>query len=387
MSLGVSHRLGDLHGRVLANTEGTLVLFQAGRVTRCPCPVAAREAVRPGDLVAVEGGELVFHAPGPGQWPPPSSSPAADLGAFTGDRFLRLAERSRLLQATRGWFCSQGFTEVETPLIVPSPGTETHLDPVLVKLTWRPGAAPTDAWLITSPEYAMKRLLAAGAGPIFQLGRVFRDGERGRHHRPEFTMLEWYRPWVRDGYEALFGDCEALIRHLAGQRHLRWRGANYDLEGPWRRTSFFEALETRAGLREPRRLGPDAWFAALVERVEPTLGVDGPEFLTEWPASLASLSRRKADDPEVAERFELYLGGLELANAFAELTDPVEQRARCEADNAERRALGRPELPLDPRFLAALEVGLPPSAGIALGFDRLAMVLADSADIADVLTF
>jgi lysyl-tRNA synthetase class 2 len=200
-------------------------------------------------------------------------------------------------------------------------------------------------------------------------------------------MLEWYRPWVRDGYEALFGDCEALLGQLAGGRHLTWQGRRFDLSPPWRRLGFFEALETRAGLTDPRRLDPDAWFTALVERVEPTLGAEAPEFLTEWPAALASLSRRKADDPEVAERFELYLGGLELANAFAELTDPVEQRARCEADNAERRSLKRPELPLDPRFLGALEAGLPPSAGIALGFDRLAMLLTDSADIADVLAF
>jgi lysyl-tRNA synthetase class 2 len=385
---GDPHRLADIHGRVLAIHEGTLVVFDAGRVTRHPVSPTVVAAVAPGDLVALgSNGELAFHTAGPGQWPPPSGHPAADLGAFFGDRLTRLAARSRLLQATRAWFCDAGFTEVETPLIVPSPGTETHLDPVAVRLAWHPGAPPEDAWLITSPEYAMKRLLAAGAGPIFQLGRVFRDGERGRNHRPEFTMLEWYRPWVRDGYEALFSDCEALLGHLAGGSELTWRGQSFDLRPPWRRLSFFEALETRADLRDPRRLDPDAWFAALVERVEPTLGAEAPEFLVEWPASLASLARRKADDPEVAERFELYLGGLELANAFAELTDADEQRARCEADNVERLALGRPELPLDPRFLGALTAGMPPSAGIALGFDRLAMLLLDAGAIDDVVAF
>ncbi len=362
------------------------MLFHAGAVLRCEVAGEVADAVAPGDLVALDDdGQLVFHAPGPGQWPPPSQHPGAELGAFLSGRLNRLARRSALLQATRAWFAARGFLEVETPLVVPSPGTETHLDPVSVRLSWEPGAPPRDAWLITSPEYAMKRLLAAGAGPIYQLGKVFRDAERGRNHRPEFTMLEWYRPWVQDGYEALFADCESLLVTLAGGTRLSWRGRSFDLQPPWRRLGFFEALETRADLRDPRRLDPDAWLAALVERVEPTLGVDGPEFLVEWPAALASLSRRKAEDPEVAERFELYLGNLELANAFAELTDAAEQRARCEADNAERRALGRPELPLDPRFLGALEAGMPPSAGIALGFDRLAMILSDADDIADVL--
>jgi lysyl-tRNA synthetase class 2 len=270
---------------------------------------------------------------------------------------------------------------------VKSPGTETHLDPVSAAVIWEPGGRREAAYLITSPEYAMKRLLAAGAGPIFQLGRVFRDGERGGNHRPEFTMLEWYRPWRDDGYEGLFADCEGLIGTLAERDTLVWKGRRFDLRPPWRRITFFDALKERADIVDPRGLTPEAWLEALVDRVEPTLGEDGPEFLTEWPMALASLARRAPHDPDVAERFELYIGQLELANAFAELTDATEQRARCEADNVERRALGRPELPLDAAFLGALEVGMPPSTGIALGFDRLVMLLTDSATIDAVSAF
>ncbi len=370
---------------MLAVRGHTLFLFHDGVVETLD--VHGASGVEPGDLVAVRDGAVVTRIAGPGQWPPPEGHPAAELGAFVGGRWGRLKRRGELLAATRAWFGRAGFTEVETPLIVASPGTETHLDPVGVRYRASPGKAEEDAWLITSPEYAMKKLLVAGAGPIYQLGRVFRDGERGARHRPEFTMLEWYRPWVDDGYAQLFGDCEGLIRTLAGGERLEWNGRTFDLSGPWRRLRFFDVLEARGGLTDPRRLDPDAWFAALVEKVEPTLGADAPEFLTEWPMALASLARRAPHDPEVAERFELYLGGLELANAFAELTDAEEQRARCVADNVERAALGRPTLPLDETFLGALSAGMPPSAGIALGFDRLAMLLTGVTHIDDISSF
>jgi lysyl-tRNA synthetase class 2 len=372
-------------GRVLAVSGSTLFVFNAGQTFVVDVDDAG--TVSPGDLVRVAARRVVLRIPGPGQWPPDGRHPAADLAGLLNGRLARLQRRSLLLQKTRGWFTARGFTEVETPLIVPSPGTETHLDPVAVRWTPHPGAQPTDAWLITSPEYAMKRLLVAGAGPIFQLGRVFRDGERGGRHRPEFTMLEWYRPWVDDGYESLFADCEDLLTTLAGANHVAWGGKRFELKPPWPRITFFDALRERADIAHPRDLGPEVWLTALVERVEPTLGAEHPEFLTEWPIELASLSRRSATDPAVSERFELYLGQLELANAFAELTDADEQRARCMADNAERTALGRPPLPLDERFLGALAAGMPPSTGIALGFDRLVMILTDAATIDEVSAF
>jgi len=381
-SRGASQRI---HGRVLATGDDAFVVFDDGRLHH----VAPNPEVRVGDLVTVdESTTMVVHR-GDGEWPPPPGAAGADLGRFVGPRFERLRARADLLAATRAWFSERGFMAVETPLLVRSPGTEVHLDPVPATLTPTHGAAPEPRWLITSPEYAMKRLLAAGAGPIYQLGRVFRDGERGARHRPEFTMLEWYRPWV-DGYEALMDDCEQWLGALARRRHgtatLTWRGQRYDLTPPWPRITFFELLRQRAGIVNPEALDEDGWLAALVD-VEHTLGATRPELVTEWPAALASLSRKKLDDPRVAERFELYVGGLELGNAFAELTDPHEQRARCEHDNRVRRASGKPELPLDEDFLGALTAGMPPSAGIAVGFDRVAMLMLDADRIDDVLAF
>lgn len=373
-------------GRVVAVRDGRVILFDAGRVVDLVCEGASdHRPVRPGDLVTVEHGVAHVLIEGRGEWPPSMGESGADLARFTPTRFERLGKRARLVRELRAWFDRQGFLEVETPLVVPSPGTEVHLDPVPVRLSEGPGRDPLPRWLITSPEYAMKRLLAAGSPPIYQICKVFRDGERGGNHRPEFTMLEWYRPWV-DGYECLMRDCEALLTTLAGDA-LTWRGRRYDLRPPWPRHTFHALLRERADIADPYALDPDAQLFAWVDRVEATLGEERPELVIEWPVALASLSRVKADDPRVAERFELYLGRLELANAFAELTDADEQRRRCEEDNAERLRTGRPVLPLDEDFLGALSAGMPPSAGIALGLDRLMMVLTDAATIDEVLAF
>lgn len=383
-----------LYGRVLAVASHAFVVLEHGaavvRTIAGPCPGAV------GDLVAVvfAGGDgagvdreavrVEVVARGPGLWPPEGAG--RDLARFDARRWAMLRRRAELVQATRRWFEREGFLEVETPTLVPSAGTETHLDPVAATLHPRPGAAAETHWLVTSPEYAMKRLLAGGAGPIWQLAKVFRDGERGNNHRPEFSILEWYRPFVAD-YAPLMADCESLITTLAGGPRLRWRGRDYDLSPPWPRLRFFDLCRERADIAHPEELDVERWLAALVDRIEPTLGEERPEFLCEWPAAMASLARRKADDPRVAERFELYLGRLELGNAFAELTDASEQRARCLAENDERRLAGKPEMPLDEDFLGALAAGLPPSAGIAVGFDRLVMVLSDAAAIDDVLAF
>jgi len=371
-------------GRVLAADAGELTLLADGHVQRFD-EVAG--ACRPGDLVALHlspgGGwqvEVVFAHP-TGEFPGPGS----DAMSFARGRFATLRRRAELLDRTRGWFRERGFLEVETPLLVESPGTEVHLDPVPARLTPGPNAEPEPRWLITSPELHMKRLLSAGAPPIFQLARVFRDGERGGRHRPEFTMLEWYRPWA--GYEALMDDCEGWIRALAGGDRLTYQGRAIDLTPPWPRVRFFDALRERADVVEPERLDPDQQLLAFVDRVERTLGVDRPEFLVEWPITMASLARPAPHDPRVAERFELFIAELELANAFGELTDAAEQRRRCLDENAERRAHGRPELPVDEAFLAALEEGMPPSAGIAVGVDRVVMLLTDAASIDEVVAF
>ena len=202
-------------------------------------------------------------------------------------------------------------------------------------------------------------------------------------------MVEWYRPWV-DGFDALVEDCERWLMALAdatGQGPtITWQGRRYDLTPPWPRITFFDLLRTRAGIERPEDLDEDRWLEALVA-VERGLGEERPEVVVDWPTPLASLSRKKANDPRVAERFEIYLGGLELGNAFAELTDAAEQRDRCAEDNRVRAAIGKPILPLDEDFLGALAAGMPPSAGIAVGFDRLAMIFADVASIDDVLAF
>lgn len=379
-------------GRVVAVTADGLLLLDRGRLRDLPLGGlgfqrdAALADVRVGDLVWVRDGRVeLVHRPGRPEWPPSAQTPGSRLAKLGPERWRRLEQRAEIARRVRRWFDDRGFLEVETPLVVPSPGTELHLDPVAVDLSEAPGRTPERRWLITSPEYAMKELLAAGAPPIYQLCRVFRDGERGGHHRPEFTMLEWYRPWV-DGYGVIMEDCESLLTTLAGER-LRWRGQDFDLRPPWPRLRFFDLLRERADIREPEGLGPDRWIEALVDRVEPTLGLTGPELVIEWPVELASLSRQHPKNPLVSERFELYLGRLELANAFGELTDAGEQRRRCELDNLERRRVGKPELPLDDHFLGALTVGMPPSAGIALGFDRLVMVLTDAASIDEVLAF
>lgn len=377
-------------GRVVAVSGDHLVLWDAGLVTTVEITTSRlgeqAQHVCPGDLVTVVDGVVNVFSRGPGQeWPPSLQAPGHDLARFTPERWARLRERARLLRSLRGWFEARGFLEVETPLIVPSPGTEVHLDPVAVELREGPGRAAEKRWLITSPEYAMKRLLVAGSPPIYQICKVFRDGERGGNHRPEFTMLEWYRPWVR-GYEVLMEDCESLLTTLAGDQ-LTWRGQRFDLRPPWPRHTFHDLLRERADIADPYTLDADQQLFAWVDRVEPTLGQGRPELVIEWPVALASLSRVKSSDPRVAERFELYLGRLELANAFAELTDSIEQRRRCEEDNLERVRLNRPTLPLDEDFLGALHTGLAPSAGIALGLDRLMMVLTDATTIDDVVAF
>ncbi len=297
----------------------------------------------------------------------------------------RLERRAELLSAIRTFFETDGFLEVDTPLLVQSAGTEVHVDPVHAMLTPHAGAPREPRYLITSPELSMKRLLACGSGPIFTLAKVFRDGERGRNHRPEFTMLEWYRPW--DRYTTLMSDCERLINALVPAGQVRFVGVDIDLKPPWPRLPFYEALQTIAGVANPERMSADDALAAFATDVERHLDPARPTFITDYPIELASLARPKPSAPELAERFELYLGGLELANAFGELTDADTQRRRCLDENAERGELGKAQMPLDEDFLAALASGMPPSAGIALGIDRLVMVLTDASSIDDVVAF
>lgn len=314
------------------------------------------------------------------------------------DRLPFLRRRARLTQATRAFLDARGFLEVETPYAVPAPGEEVHLR------AWRteresPDGARWPLWLHTSPEFAMKRLLVAGAGPIFQLARVWRNGEAGPLHLPEFTMLEWYQPDV--GLDALMDVTEALLRAVLPPV-VACRGVATDLAS-FERLTMAEAFHRHVGADvlgtaedapalarqagaalRPGETWEDLFFRLLLERVEPHLGRDRPTFLTGWPAAQAALAQRDPADPRAALRFELFVCGLELANAFEELTDPAEQRARFAADRARRHALHGPDWPLDDDFLAALEHGMPAGSGIALGFDRLAMIASGADRIAQV---
>jgi len=296
-------------------------------------------------------------------------------------RLENLKVRARLLRALRGFFEERAFLEVETPSRVPSPGLDLHLD----------AFESEGRWLITSPEYQMKRLLAGGAPRIFQACRCFRRGERGDLHEPEFTMLEWYRAFVDS--EAVMRDTEQLVAALARTLHegstlIPARGTPVDVAPPWERIRVEDAFPRFAGVRLDEVL-PDEerFFRILVTKIEPQLGRTRPVFLTHWPASMASLARLVPGDRRWAERFEAYVAGIELCNGFGELIDPVEQRARLVRDDAARRAAGQAAYPIDERFLGALEEGLPPCSGNALGFDRLVMLLLGAARIQDVVAF
>lgn len=300
------------------------------------------------------------------------------------------------MDAVRRHFDAAGFLEVETPIAVVSPGLEPHLF-AFETTEIGPDERPQPLYLHTSPEYAMKRMLGRGLGDIYQVARVFRNGERSATHAPEFTMLEWYR--CPGDLDAIMADTADLIAAVAAA-----------VQGPWRprttaRVSVSEAF-TRAGLADPIPLADDlpalraglevpeidgdtwddVFFRAFFDRVEPTFDADTVTLLYGYPAAMAALARLDPADPRVAERFEVYVGRLELGNAFGELTDPVEQRRRFEADQALRRSLDRPVYPVDEGLLADLD-HVDRAAGIALGLDRLLMRCLDLPCIQDTLAF
>ena len=304
-----------------------------------------------------------------------------------------LRARGAMLAAIRAHFAARGVLEVETPILSAAAVSDVQLASIPARV-----AGHGTRFLHTSPEYAMKRLLAAGLGDCYQVCKVFRDGESGRWHNPEFTMIEWYR--VGLDAPALMDDVESLVRAaLASHRRL----------GPFERLSYAAALRRHAGVDPASATGaqlaaalrrhgvapPEGAAAARDELLDlvmstvvgPALGQDGGCFVHSYPASQAALARLDPADPSVAARFELYLDGIELANGFHELADAREQRARFAADLAERARRGLPAAPLDERLLAALAAGLPDCAGVALGFDRLVMAGLGLGSLAEAMAF
>jgi elongation factor P--(R)-beta-lysine ligase len=338
----------------------------------------------------------------------PAASPfwAADVHA---DRRPFLLARNRIVAALRGYFAGVDFVEVDTGALQVSPGNETHLHAFATTRTG-PDGASSRLYLRTSPEFACKKLLAAGEGRIVEFAKVFRNRERGALHHPEFTLVEWYR--VGEPYERLMSDCEAILglaAQAAGTKTLSFRGRTADASAAPQRITVADAFERFAGIDllatlsggKPDtqalagaargagiRIGDDdrwgdIFSRVLVEKIEGNLGIGRPTILDRYPVHQAALAR-PADDRRVAERFELYACGVELANGFAELTDPVEQRRRLEIEMAEKERLYGERYPLDEDFLAAL-AAMPQACGIALGLDRLVMLATGASRIEQVL--
>jgi lysyl-tRNA synthetase class 2 len=329
------------------------------------------------------------------------------------DRRPFLLARSRIISELRRWFDAGGFLEVESAALQVSPGNETHLHAFATDLLDGRGTT-SRLYLHTSPEFSCKKLLAAGEEKIVDFARVFRNRERSALHHPEFTLLEWYR--ARETYERLMEDCAELLAtaaRAAGAEAFRFRGRTADPFTEPERLSVADAFARHAGIDlmatlpadpaatpQSDRLAPEAraigiriadddtWsdiFSRIIsERIEPNLGLGRATILYDYPASEAALARRKPSDPRLSERFELYVCGVELANAFGELTDPVEQRRRFEADMDEKQRIYGERYPIDQEFLHALG-HMPPAAGIALGLDRLVMIATDASRIEQVI--
>ena len=329
---------------------------------------------------------------------------------FHADRRPLLAARGRIAAGLRTYLGGQDFTEIEAAILQVSPGNEAHLHAFATDLK-TPQSGTERRYLHTSPEFACKKLLAAGERRIFDFARVFRNRERGPLHHPEFTMLEWYR--ANEPYDVLIEDCAAMIgiaAKAAGRNVLSYRGREADPFAKVKCITVAQAFAEYAGVDLLATVTPDTgnrdalaaqamaaginvldndtwadiFCRVLVAKIEPSLGIGQVTVLDEYPAIEAALARRKVSDPRVAERFELYACGVELANAFGELTDPVEQRRRFESEMAEKQRVHGERYPLDEDFLSAL-AHMPPACGIALGFDRLVMLATGAPHIEQVI--
>ena len=323
--------------------------------------------------------------------------------------------RARMVEKIREFFRGKGFIETETPEMVRLPGMEPHLDPFKTVFTGQPSeggnAAREDMYLVTSPEYAMKKLLVAGHEKIFQIARSFRNRETaGILHNPEFTLLEWYRAYA--DYTDIMKDTEELVNFLAGRicggESFIFKDYKIDAKPPWPRRKVKDLFEEYAGIDEKTLLDPallrdaakrkgygiardalyeDVFFLVFMNEIEQHMGITAPVIVYDYPKQMAALARKSEADPRYAERFEAYIGGVELCNAFTELNDPEEQEIRLRAECEQRKKAGKDCYSIDQNFIGALKFGMPPSGGNALGVDRLAMVLTNTEDINDIMYF
>jgi lysyl-tRNA synthetase class 2 len=289
-----------------------------------------------------------------------------------------LTIRAQVIHAIRKFFIENDYLEIETPVRIPAPAPEVHIS-----------AVASENWFLqTSPELCMKRMLASGYHRIFQICKCFRQGERGRLHLPEMTLLEWYRADIN--YQDMMNECEALITAIACQTgakdNLNYLGKKITLIPPWSRCSVDDAFKEYGSISALAAMEQDRFDEIMIEQIEPNLGQTQPVFLYDYPAARGALARLKPQDSRYAERFELYIGGLEICNAFSELADPIEQRERFKRENDQRLKSGKPVYPTPQKFLAALE-DMPAAAGNALGIDRLVMLFSDSKQIDEVVAF
>lgn len=312
--------------------------------------------------------------------------------------------RMRLMQAVREYFDSRGFWAVETPALQVMPSADKHIHGFETTFFGYDMLPKQTLYLHSSPEFDMKKLLVAGAKDIYQICKVYRNAETTKRHSPEFSMIEWYR--AGGDYRDMMSDCEGLLRHCAESLGIS-KYMNADPFKQWQRISVAEAFQhyagidlgaflsdtdgfnsaiSKAGIRTaPDDTWEDLFFRVMLEKIEPYLGMDVPAILYDYPADMACLSRKKPEDPRYAERFELYVCGVELANAFTELTDAAEQRKRFAEEMQEKQGIYGFSYPLDEEFLNALDYGMPEAGGIALGLDRLVMLAVGTEDIDDIL--
>lgn len=293
--------------------------------------------------------------------------------------------REKVIDTIRDFFKNQGFHEIFTPILVPVPSIEPNLEVFKTELRTSKGVK-RDGYLIMSPEYSIKKLLSRGVGNCFEITKCFRNEEEvSRLHSPEFTMLEWYRVGV--DYRDVMNDFENLFLKIIGKDKMMYQGKTYDLSLPWPRISVAEAFYKFAH-RDVLKVKDEDFYKIFFNEIEPKLARSKkPFFIFDYPVSHASLSRVKNDDPRFAERFEVFLAGIELGNCFSELTDAKLQKERFEKDRDQRKAQGKTDYSIDEDLISALESGLPEVSGIAVGVDRIIMLVADAADISDTIIF